>query len=380
MGNILDNDAFDSNFQSAVVGEDSKIGTKKFGRSELEDSWVEVGGGLAGGSAPAQPVLKEEHQGNAQEWPPLSPIEEQDPHPQEFEQNGHLQIQEVLEVKEQQQEKPEPEKPKTVDAYGDDLSAFEFKIGNYSLDDEIEELKQWMNPRESKKKVNFSKNGLIEYFEKLLSEESPAAAQGGDKSTWQNVFNETNQQLWCKKEKDNDNLTVRAEFYYPKKFSVNKVARCILDPELRKQWDKLLNMQTVTSLPADGGQNISRLYTLNKQKQPLEARDIDEKRFVVYTNDKLYCYSSSCYQKKGSKLVPMDDLVVPPETTRADSVFNLITIERQKSDGRLKLTQVACFDLKSNLPIAMLDGLITKAFKKCFVKLQVFYISNYKKI
>lgn len=49
-----------------------------------------------------------------------------------------------------------------------------------------------MNPRESKKKVNFSKNGLIEYFEKLLSEESPAAAQGGDKSTWQNVFNETN--------------------------------------------------------------------------------------------------------------------------------------------------------------------------------------------
>ena len=125
----------------------------------------------------------------------------------------------------------------------------------------------------------------------------------------------------------------------------------------------------MTPLQNDGGQNIARLYTLNKQKQPLDARDIDEKRFVVYANDKLYCYSSSCYEQLNNKLVPVTDVETPAETTRADSVFNLITIERCKSDGRLKLCQVACFDMKSNVPISMLDGLVTKAFKKAFVKL-----------
>lgn len=40
-----------------------------------------------------------------------------------------------------------------------------------------------------------------------------------------------------------------------------------------------------------------RTYTLTAQ-QPAQPRDVDEKRFVVYENDKIYCYSSSCYQQK----------------------------------------------------------------------------------
>lgn len=98
----------------------------------------------------------------------------------------------------------------------------------------------------------------------------------------------------------------------------------------------------------------------------------------MYANDKLYCYSSSCYKLKGDKLEPLSDKDVPEGATRADSLFDLVTIERNELDGRLKLTQVSSVNLKSNSSYSILDGLVTETFKKRFIDLKAYYVANDK--
>ena len=77
-----------------------------------------------------------------------------------------------------------------------------------------------------------------------------------------------------------------------------------------------------------------------KPQMNINSRDYDEKAFTCWHKNKLYRLSSSCYDCRTAgemmqpqniiDIQPSNTFPIPDETTRGDSLYNLITIERDE--------------------------------------------------
>lgn len=87
----------------------------------------------------------------------------------------------------------------------------------------------------------------------------------------------------------------------------------------------------------------------------MDSRDYDEKVFTIWHGNKLYRFSSSCYERESTpssgydantKNMKMSEHVAKKaNTVRADTLFSLMTVERDESDDdRIKITYVCSID------------------------------------
>lgn len=97
--------------------------------------------------------------------------------------------------------------PGKIDEYGDDNSKYLFACGKYKKDDEIAELKQLMNLTEKKKKVHFSKSGLIQYIEKIVYEQGPEVDQLDKDKKFSQKIDEPNFKFWLENDADSRAIT-----------------------------------------------------------------------------------------------------------------------------------------------------------------------------
>lgn len=87
------------------------------------------------------------------------------------------------------------------------------------------------------KKVRFSKNGIMDYLDTLIREESVNNPNDAIASLWEEKLNTTTFKYWCKKEKSNL-ITMRMEIKYVKKFEISKIAEFMFEPSHKLKWDK----------------------------------------------------------------------------------------------------------------------------------------------
>ena len=67
-------------------------------------------------------------------------------------------------------------------------------------------------------------------------------------------------------------------------------------------------------------------------------------------------------------------------TVRADTLYSLMTIERDsKDDDRIKITYLCSIDFQSSIPMAIIDPFMAKATQSWFSEFQKYYIKNSKK-
>ena len=165
-------------------------------------------------------------------------------------------------------------------------------------DDIIDDLARLANPFEVSKRTRFSCNGMIDYFETLLREESAENPNDAIASLWVEKQNSNNFKYWQKKEKSNL-ITMRMEIKQVKKFQIDKISEFMFEPKHKMQWDKnideMLYEQTNPKCV-----NYGRLYYKNKKQIGLDARDYDEKVFTIWYGNKLYRFSSSCFERMNS--------------------------------------------------------------------------------
>lgn len=257
-----------------------------------------------------------------------------------------------------------------ADLQGAEAAKYVWHCPGYDSDDEIDELKRFANPTEVKQGVRFSKNGMLSYIDRLLSQERPDGEDEAIAQQWTLKLDTPTFKYWCKNTGDNL-MTLRIESTYVKKFSIAKLAECLFDADLKVQWDKKVEEQEYADTIPNCS-NIGRVYYKNKSQLTIEARDYNEKVFTCWANNKLYRFSSSCYDSKGARggLEPSTDRPVKPKTVRADCLYSMMTMERvPEHDDRVKLTYLASLNLHSAIPMSVIDPFMATATRSFFSEL-----------
>ena len=214
---------------------------------------------------------------------------------------------------------------------------------------------------------------MVHYFDQLLLQENPLHADDNVAKLWAEKLNSKTFKYWIKKEKTNL-ITMRMEIKYVKKFEMDKIAQFMFEPHHKLLWDKNIEEMSYTQSHTDSI-NVGRLYYKNKKQLALDSRDYDEKVFTIWHGSKLYRFSSSCYDPNpapstsASSSPPTLSCFYPtrPNTVRADTLYSLMTVERDASDDdKIKITYLCSIDFMTSIPMAIVDPFMAKATQSWF--------------
>ena len=113
-----------------------------------------------------------------------------------------------------------------------------------------------------------------------------------------------------------------------------------------------------------------------------KARDYNDKVLATKVGDKVYRYTSSCWDQikdsKGNEVNSEPSTKKYPKLddyNRQDCQFTITTIERMPDNGdKIKLTMLGCMHSKS-----VINGWKEDAMKQYFTDLQKHYMAEYQK-
>lgn len=130
-----------------------------------------------------------------------------------------------------------------ADEKNDDMTDFLWD-GPEDSDEEIKEFNDLKTQWEEESGVKFSKRGIIEHIEKILSLESPLNKEDPKISkAWEQKLKNPNLTYYLKKGgsavKPNQPF-FRAEVTFNKAFKLEKILKCMYSPEHTLKWDKNL--------------------------------------------------------------------------------------------------------------------------------------------
>lgn len=114
-------------------------------------------------------------------------------------------------------------------------------------------------------------------------------------------------------------------------------------------------------------------YYVQKKQFNILGRDYYEKSFMFSHEGTVYRYSCSIADSDEIKLIPAS-------TIRAECIYNIATIKRDPSSGKILLTTLAQNDFKLAVPAFMINTFLPKATKEWLDHVTKYYQKNKNKI
>jgi hypothetical protein len=125
-----------------------------------------------------------------------------------------------------------------------------------------------------------------------------------------------------------------------------KLVRCLLEPEIRWEWDSDVEFATYIPLVYDYkciGKNYMKLKTRSSM---VNQRDIMTKYIhFIDDNQTFYRYESSAYDNKGGSSVLSSERSIS-NVVRAEQIFKCVRIKRDVEEGTILIDIISNTDYK----------------------------------
>lgn len=179
--------------------------------------------------------------------------------------------------------------------------------------------------------------------------------------------------------------TIHIENFFPRAFKMDKLARCIYDPAIKRQYDQNMDVYEKEDLTGGGANLLIYTAYFRPKKMLVYQMDFFEKGFQCFYNNKYYHWTSAAYElnERGSR--ELSRLKQGPDgAIRGESFYSLTVMERETKDtkhmGKIKLTSLSSRDYRTSFPAIVRDPFVKKSMKSWIDELTKFYQKNHKNI